>query len=355
MSQLVFVSISGGSVTLNGPNTAGTYNLAIPAADGTLLYSDLTGTITFNNVIISGQLTLSGNGALAIPVGNTVQRPSPVAGDIRYNTDGGGLYEVYLPAISQWQKIVTVTEGQYTITYLIVSGGGGGGSGTPAQYGGGGGAGGLLSGTFTAIPSTLFTVTIGAGGAGGTNGTGSSVTGVATANGGGCGADSESNPSNAGSGGSGGGGAVQSGSLNGYGGNGINGQGYDGGDNFADYYGGAGGGGAGAVGMNARNGFGGDGGVGLVSTITGVVTYFAGGGAGGSSSSGGTGGGGSSANPGSANTGGGGGSQRSGGSGVVIFSVPTTNYTGTVTGLPTITTSGSNTIIKFINSGSYTA
>jgi hypothetical protein len=40
---------------------------------------------------------------------------------------------------------------------------------------------------------------------------------------------------------------------------------------------------------------------------------------------------------------------------VVIFSVPTANYTGTTTGSPTITTSGSNTIIKFTASGSYTA
>jgi len=46
----------------------------------------------------------------------------------------------------------------------------------------------------------------------------------------------------------------------------------------------------------------------------------------------------------------------SGGSGVVILSVPTANYTGTVTGSPTVTTSGSNTIIKWTSgSGTYTA
>jgi hypothetical protein len=37
------------------------------------------------------------------------------------------------------------------------------------------------------------------------------------------------------------------------------------------------------------------------------------------------------------------------------LSVPTANYTGVTAGSPTITTSGSNTIIKFTASGSYTA
>jgi hypothetical protein len=40
---------------------------------------------------------------------------------------------------------------------------------------------------------------------------------------------------------------------------------------------------------------------------------------------------------------------------VIIISVPTANYTGVTTGSPTITTNGSNTVIKFTSSGSYTA
>jgi hypothetical protein len=42
---------------------------------------------------------------------------------------------------------------------------------------------------------------------------------------------------------------------------------------------------------------------------------------------------------------------------VVILSVPTARYTGTVTGSPTVTTSGGNTIIRWATAGSgtYTA
>jgi hypothetical protein len=68
--------------------------------------------------------------------------------------------------------------------------------------------------------------------------------------------------------------------------------------------------------------------------------------------------------PGTANTGGGasggnafGANQNggNGGSGVVILSIPTTNYSGLTSGSPVVTTSGSNTILQFNSSGSYTA
>jgi hypothetical protein len=66
-----------------------------------------------------------------------------------------------------------------------------------------------------------------------------------------------------------------------------------------------------------------------------------------------------------ANTGGGGGgtgytgsaygNYGLGGSGVVIFSVPTERYTGLITGSPTVTVNGSNTIVSFTSTGTYTA
>ena len=49
-----------------------------------------------------------------------------------------------------------------------------------------------------------------------------------------------------------------------------------------------------------------------------------------------------------------GGGGGSGGSGVVILSIPTSSYSGTTTGSPTVTTSGSNTILKYTSSGTYT-
>ena len=44
-----------------------------------------------------------------------------------------------------------------------------------------------------------------------------------------------------------------------------------------------------------------------------------------------------------------------GGTGVVILSVPTSDYSGTTTGSPTVSTSGSDTILTFNASGSYTS
>jgi hypothetical protein len=43
-----------------------------------------------------------------------------------------------------------------------------------------------------------------------------------------------------------------------------------------------------------------------------------------------------------------------GGSGVVILRMPTASYSTTTTGSPTVTTDGSNTILVFNGSGSYT-
>jgi hypothetical protein len=63
---------------------------------------------------------------------------------------------------------------------------------------------------------------------------------------------------------------------------------------------------------------------------------------------------------GTVNTGGGAGaswssSGNAGGSGIVIISIQTAYYTGTTTGSPTVTTSGTNTILTYTASGTYTA
>jgi hypothetical protein len=62
------------------------------------------------------------------------------------------------------------------------------------------------------------------------------------------------------------------------------------------------------------------------------------------------GGGGGGGNTGAAEAGTGG----SGGSGVVVMKIPTANYSGTVTGSPSISTDGSFTIVEWTASGSYT-
>lgn len=98
---------------------------------------------------------------------------------------------------------------------------------------------------------------------------------------------------------------------------------------------------------------GGYGAQGLATGLCGGSGGSGGGGAGDSGSSTGT--------AGTANTGGGGGGGGNGalggagGSGIVILKIATSNYSGTTTGSPTVTTSGSNTILQYTGSGTYTA
>ena len=304
------------------------------------------------------------SGSMTIPKGTTSDRPSgTVSGRLRFNTT---TTKAEIHNGTSWKAFGYES---YLADWLVVAGGGSGGDCTsPARHAGGGGAGGLrtsfgsTSGGGASAESdmqiqggTVYTITVGAGGASignshntpGNSGANSSISGAGittiTSLGGGGGGGNEAAGS---SGGSGGGGSESSGA----GQAGTSGQGYGGGTGSESGDRGGGGGGAGGAGGNT------DGGAGLAVSITGSSVTYAGGGA--SSGSGGAGGGGAHSTAGTANTGGGGGSAGSvsgaGGSGVVILRMPTANYSGTVTGSPTVTTTGSDTVIKFTSSGTYT-
>ena len=227
----------------------------------------------------------------------------------------------------------TAPAGITSVDYLVVAGGGAGASNHGGTGVGGGGAGGMLTGTLTVVPGTVYAVTVGAGGfavtnaTDGTDGEDSVFASITAAGGGGGGGGTGT------AGGSGGGG-----SNSGSGGAGTAGQGNAGGDG-AIGGGGGGGGGAGAVGADNSGNDGGNGGAGTASSITGSSVIYAGGGgasaSSGSDGSGGSGGGGAgnksgNATAGTANTGGGGGGTRSsytsgaGGSGIVVLDDGTT-------------------------------
>jgi hypothetical protein len=328
-------------------------------------------TITANSTVtIKGDVFANSNtGQFYIPTGNTSQRTSsPINGVFRYNTTLN-VYEGY--ANGAWVKFVVANQANYAISYLVVAGGGAGGAtpGGSTAGGGGGGAGGVIYATGDTVTTTsVLTITVGAGGTanGGSGGnssiSGGSISAIAIRGGGG------GNQGSAGvSGGSGGGSAAGGGA----GGSGTVGQGYAGGANLETSNGAGGGGGAAGVGGNGV----GNGGAATTSLITGSTITFAGGGGGSAGTNGcgpvgpgGTGGGGGAGNgngggfgagsAASANSGSGGGGGISGGgaggSGFVILSIPTTNYSGSFTGSPTITTSGANTILQFNSSGTYT-
>ena len=316
-------------------------------------------------------LSLWNGGAGRFVIGTSGQFGIGPTASVNYGTAGQVLTSQGPSAAPTWSAL------PYIASYLVVGGGGaGGGAGAGRAGGAGGGAGGLLTGSYTLAVGTTYSFVVGGGGTGAndTSGTaGSNSTGFGlTAIGGGYGTG-ESVSANGGSGGSGGG----AGKTTYSGGSGTSGQGNNGGTSNGNA--GGGGGGASAAGANGTSSGGGTGavgGAGTASTITGSsVTYAGGGGSScynGTGGAGGAGGGGAGATSnangtaGTTNTGGGGGggggtgggpntAGGNGGSGVVIISIPTSNYTGTKTGSPTVTTNGSNTILTFTASGSYTA
>jgi hypothetical protein len=331
--------------------------------------------------------TFDTNACTINPNGNKIEGGT---GNLQLSGEREGVILTYIDATQGWLATSGINEGTdalnpppYSIDFLVVAGGGGGGAG---GHGAGAGAGGYRTSTQTVTAGTVITVTVGDGGTGNapsvlnTNGSNSSISGsgltTITSAGGGFGY----NGTNVGNGGSGGG---SGGSLATVGtGNTPStspSQGNNGGleNHSAPSYPTGGGGGANAVGGSASSGsVAGNGGAGTASSITGSSVTYAGGGGGalhtatGTTGTGGAGGGGSggvgpSSNgvSGTANTGGGGGgagnpggtmSAGSGGKGVVILSIPTASYSSTTTGSPTVTTSGSNTILQFNGSGSYT-
>ena len=315
--------------------------------------------------------------------GNTSPNPE-------YDTDGESVHIVYMDATNGWiptydGAVADEVPQAYNIEYFMIAGGAAGCRGNS----GGGGAGGYKTATGLALsPGTVYTAAIGTGGADAAavdnqsadgvdttfSGTALAGTPITTTKGGGGGTGT----ANGRDGGSGGGG----GHSGGLGGSGTAGQGYDGGDcspaTGGPQYGGGGAGGAGEVGAVGASAGGGDGGDGVASDIlvtSSDVTY--GGGGGGSSDAstasagaGGAGGGGPGAgsdngsgtycdatiaNSGSGGGGGyGGGGAGNGADGCVILRVPTASYSGTTSGSPTITTNGTDTVIRFNGDGTYT-
>lgn len=353
-------------------------------------------------------------GAVQLPSGTTAERPgSPSNGEMRYNTTDNKV-EYYDG--TNWIQVTDYNSSGIAVDYLIVAGGGGGGLYRGGIIGGAG-AGGYrtsygVSGAACAPESVLrlnsgttYTITVGAGGSnpngfgppvgdGGVSSvTGSDITDVESTGGGYAGFINVGfyNPPQVGGSGAGGGyssnGTFQT-NASGIACQGTDGRNYDN-SNSKIASGGGGGAFQAATAANtstlveSKGGAGGS--TAIVSTtnattagvgeVIGSNLYFAGGGQGvmsststwtneGGSTGGGVGGGGNYATSGAANTGGGAGGKVAsglssqtinGGSGVVILRMATSQYSGTTTGSPSVFTEGSDTVLVYSGSGTYTA
>ena len=374
-----FTAVAGQGYFCNTTSAAFTVTLPAGSLGNIIEIVDYAGKFATNNV------TLASNGSEKIE-GSTDNKTLAI--------DRQGLKLTYSDSTTGWTVPTASREeanpfyvAPVAIDFLIIAGGAGGGNGNEgggsSACGGGGGAGGYRTSTQTIASGDTITVTVGDGGAGGGSGangasgsnsaiSGTGLTTITSAGGGGGGRDTVAGVN----GGSGGGGGGEGGS-GGTAGSGNTpstnpSQGNNGGTGGAgaSAYGAGGGGGSGAVGQNGSTSKSGNGGAGTASSITGSSVTRAGGGGGGNYSNsgavGGSGGGGTdtfgsgSGGAGTANTGSGGSGSRgsetagAGGKGVIILSIPTSQYSGTSSGSPTVSTSGSDTILQFTGSGSYT-
>jgi hypothetical protein len=368
-----FVDTSSGGVTVTLP--------ASPSAGAVVAFKDYANTFDTNALTIN-------------------RNSQPIGGDAANKqliTEGIAATLIYIDGTKGWLVTddglqSTVAALSYSADFLVIAGGGGGGGDPAGHQGGGGGAGGYRNSyasetsggggssetSLTFSVGTVYTITVGGGGTGlnapntvsdsgvASSITGSDITDITTVGGGGGGVGQQADPGVTGaSGGSGGGGANSistGGTAGGGGGSGTSNQGFGGGsahayDNDPALQSG-GGGGAGAAGGNGTSTTAGGSGAGLNSAITGSTVARAGGGVGGTFNNNagtvnlaGTAEGADAA----ANSGSGGGSDDgNGGSGVVVLRVPTASYSSTTTGSPTVSTSGSDTIMVFNGNGSYT-
>lgn len=398
-----FTAVAGEGYFCNTTSGAFTVNLPAGSAGAVVAVKDYANTFDTN------ALTISPNGSDKIG-GST--------DDVVLSAEGIAITLVFVDSTKGWLVTDSGLQSEASqlinAEFLLVAGGGSGGVHNGAGAGAGGlrtsfgstsGGGASAESNLSLNPGTQYTITIGAGAAAVTTDTspgvqgnnssmsGSEFTTITCVGGGAAGGNESGQPG--GNGGSGGG------AGQGYtAGSGTSGQGYAGGDGDSGQDLG-GGGGAGAVGQDGSDGnYGGAGGAGLQVNIDGNGYYWAGGGggcayesgdtagaggiggggggSGGSNASGGAGGGsaknpggagnsvgpsGDTAGSGGANTGsGGGGKSRgpsgasgAGGSGICILRLSTSNYTGTTTGSPTVATSGTDTILTYTGSGTYTA
>ena len=374
-------AVAGNGYPINTTSNACTVTLpASPSVGDEIALLDYAGTADTNKITINP-------GSLKLQAATT---------DLFMDVERESVILTYVDATQGWLVTRGGNERETALglpifcDFLVLAGGGSG----QEDNSGGGGAGGLRS-SMTATggggsnesqiiltSGQAYTATVGAGynasnadsGSGANSSlAGSGITTITSIGGGEAGGHTGyGGQANGAAGGCGGGGSSQHGG--GTGGAGTANQGYAGG-----HYGGTGnhpggGGGTGAVGAQGATGDSGNGGNGTANSITGSsVTYGGGGGGGtwtGSAGTGGTGGGGAGSSTintkgadGGANLGGGaGGGGNSdctdiadGGSGVVILRLLSTDYTGTSTGSPTVTTDGSYKVIKFTGTGTYTA
>ena len=154
------------AVAGNTTTVSATQNSAITSFNAFTSVSN--GTVPYTYFVSAGTLppgiTLNSGNGLVSGTPNTAQSAANVTFSVK------DVNNVVASTTTTTSFTVTSASSPYSIQYFVLAGGGGGGGSCFIGYGaGGGGAGGVLQGSATVSPGTVYTVNIGGGGAGGSN------------------------------------------------------------------------------------------------------------------------------------------------------------------------------------------
>jgi len=154
MSRLVFNAILGGTTTLESTNSADTFLITVPAANGTMVVKDSSGDATFRNITLTGAVLAGAWNGSTIAVGYGGTGATTLTGYVKGNGTSAMTASATIPNtdITGLGTMSTQNAGAVTITGGTISG-----LGTPLPVASGGSGAATLTGYVKGNGTSAYT------------------------------------------------------------------------------------------------------------------------------------------------------------------------------------------------------